>query len=83
MGYAFVLCSCIVCNDPIAVNPHKVPSIRVRRDEEGKLVEDLESPRQPLCRRCAEALNDRFEAQGLPRVPIQPDAYEPIHESQL
>ena len=81
--YAFVIASCIACGNTITFNPHKVPSIKVLYNEEGRPVPDERGVREPLCFGCATQLNDNREAEGLAAIPIQPDAYEAIHESEL
>lgn len=82
MGYAFVVASCIACGTLITFNPHKVPSIKVRWTADGPVV-DEEGKREPLCRGCAEKLNENRVEAGLEAVPIQPDAYEAINELEL
>ena len=81
--WGFVASSCITCGQPITFHPHKVPSIKVSRNEEGKLIADENGTREPLCRGCAEIVNDNRVAAGLEPVPIQPDAYGVFHESEL
>lgn len=78
MGYAICLGFCIACKRQIAFNPRRVPSVRVRNGRP-----DPEGTREPLCRDCADLLNDRRKAEGLPEVTIPADAYEACEETQL
>ena len=71
MGYVLMTSACISCGNIVTYNPMKVPSVRVN----GK--------REPLCRTCADRLNDEFEKRGKERVPIQPDAYEACPEEEM
>ena len=80
MGYAQVFGSCVGCGKTFAYNPHRVPSLRVNA-KTGQ--EDSNAPRQPICRACVEEANPIRVKKGLPPIEINPDAYEPIHESEL
>jgi hypothetical protein len=72
MGYFIMMGSCIMCKQPFAFNPHKVPSIRV----DGK--------REPLCLRCHGRANEVRKARGLEPWPDpQPGAYDGADESEL
>ena len=71
MGYAQVFGSCVGCGKTFAYNPHRVPSIKVK------------GIREPLCRNCVEEVNPLRLKKGLPKIYIHPEAYEPIHESEL
>jgi len=68
MSYMFCFGNCINCRAPISFAPNKVPSIRFPSPN---------GPKEPLCRGCAEQLNDMIEERGGERVPIQEGAYEP------
>jgi hypothetical protein len=71
MGYAQAFSPCFQCGKTFAYNPHRVPSVKV------------EGNREPLCRNCVEEANPLRIKNGLPPIMINPDAYEPIHESEL
>lgn len=71
MGYAMMFAPCIGCGKSFGFNPNKVPSIRV------------DGVRQPVCRECFERRQQYREAHGLPREPLNPDAYEPCPEEEL
>jgi len=71
MGYAQVFSPCFQCEKIFSYNPHRVPSVKI----EGK--------REPICRNCVEEANPLRIINGLPPIEINPDAYEPIHESEL
>ena len=71
MGYAIVHSPCIICRKIMAYNPHKVPSVRVL------------GMREPICRDCVNKANPLRISKGLEPIHINPDAYEPIHESEL
>jgi len=64
---------CLVCRAVFNFNPHLVPSIPIgttgRPDPDGK--------RQPLCRTCAEGINEARERMGLELFAITDEAYEP------
>lgn len=68
-GYMFVIGDCINCGMFMTFAPTKVPSTRVLK-KDGKA-----GPREPLCRACAERLNDILEARGEKRVRILDGAY--------
>lgn len=82
MGYMLLTFRCIACGAPDAGNPNKVPSIRVSMCD-GRAVADPNGTREPLCRRCAERVNENRTAAGLPPVVIAPDAYEAADEHDL
>jgi hypothetical protein len=72
MAYATVFSACIVCKKVFTYNPHKVPSIRV------------DGTREPVCESCIIRENTRRTLEGLELLPDpHPDAYKPIHESEL
>ena len=71
MGYAIVTGSCIGCQKLFGYNPHRVPSIRI------------DGVRQAICRSCAGIVQDNQRRDGLDVTEIHPEAYEPIHESEL
>ena len=71
MGYAIVTGKCFGCQEFISYNPHRVPSIRVN------------GVRQALCRDCVKIVQGNQERAGEPITEIHPQAYEPIHESEL
>ncbi len=71
MGYCFVTSNCIGCGVFFSYNPHRVPSISIEGD------------RKPICRICVERANPKRKANGLDPIVLSPDAYEPIHESEL
>lgn len=64
----YMLDCCAACGDLMSFNPDKVPSIRI--NDEG--------PRVPICRDCADKLNDIIEARGDERIPIQEGAYDAV-----
>jgi hypothetical protein len=71
MGYALLLSPCLRCGRVFACNPRKVPAIRIRGEKE------------PLCRDCYHHLARVRKAHGLPVLPLDPEAYEPIDEGEL
>lgn len=71
MGYALAMGLCINCGRLFSFNPNSVPSIRVR------------GVREPVCRDCMAAANRARVANGLEPLPILPDAYDPVDESEL
>ena len=71
MGYAIATGSCIGCKKLFGYNPHKVPSIPIG------------GVRQAICRSCAGIVQENQRRDGLPVTEIHPEAYEPIHESEL
>jgi hypothetical protein len=73
MGYAMVTSPCVVCKALFAYNPHRVPSIRRHPD----------GPREPVCARCMREANDERARRGMPLLAIDPEAYNPIEESEL
>ena len=72
-GYVFAMAPCIGCKAPFSFNPHKVPSMRVTPD----------SPREPVCETCFDAINAARKARDLPLFTRHPDAYEVMEESEL
>ena len=82
MGYAMIVFECITCGTPTTGNPHKVPSIRISR-ENGTVRLDENGTREPVCRNCAEIINANRVSEGLNPIPIQKDAYEAIPEEAL
>ena len=71
MGYAIVTGNCFACHEFISYNPHRVPSIWV------------EGVRQAICRVCAGIVQDNQRRSGKAVTEIHPEAYQPIHESEL
>lgn len=69
--YALCHSACAGCHRIFSYNPLRVPSVVIK------------GSREPICRHCVERVNPMRIANGLePIVPL-PDAYEPIHESEL
>jgi hypothetical protein len=69
--YALGTSLCAGCHRIFSYNPLRVPSVVIK------------GSREPICRDCVERVNPARIANGLePIVPL-PDAYEPIHESEL
>jgi hypothetical protein len=69
--YALGTSLCAGCHRIFCYNPLRVPSIVIK------------GSREPICQDCVERVNPIRIANGLePIVPL-PDAYEPIHESEL
>ena len=78
MAYVVVSSPCVNCGRIFSYNPHRVPSIVV------------DGEREPVCRQCIYAENARREllngvtGEHWELLPApHPDAYEPIHESEL
>jgi hypothetical protein len=71
MGYAIVTGTCFGCQEFFGYNPHKVPSIRVNGE------------RQAICRDCVGIVQGNQRRSGTAVTEIHPQAYEPIHESEL
>ena len=69
-GYMFAMGPCIGCGRIFSFNPHKVPSIRIPADGD----------RQPICRDCVARANPMRAKNGLPPIPVLPDAYEAAEE---
>ena len=59
------------CGKIFAYNPHKVPSVIIKGE------------REPICRDCVNDANPLRIQNGLEPIQISPEAYEPIHESEL
>jgi len=72
MGYAIMFGMCFGCGRTFGFNPRRVPSVR-----------DEQNVKQPLCSRCAQAMNKRKREAGLPEFQIPADAYEPVAEEEL
>jgi hypothetical protein len=73
MGYAMVTSPCVICKAIFSYNPHRVPSIR----------RAPEHPREPVCASCMHYANELRAKRGLPPLAIDPEAYNPIEESEL
>ena len=78
MAYATVFSPCVNCGRLFGYNPRRVPSIPVN------------GVKEPVCRPCIDAENARRRAAmiasgiDLELLPDpHPEAYEPIHESEL
>jgi hypothetical protein len=71
-GYVFAMGACITCGRLFSFNPNAVPSTTA-----------LTGEREPLCRVCVDAINEKRATLGLPPFAILPDAYEPLPESEL
>ena len=72
MAYVVVSSPCVNCGRIFSYNPHRVPSIVV------------DGNREPVCLPCIVAENGRRTASGQELLgDPHPDAYEPIHESEL
>jgi len=71
MGYAQAFSECFGCKKFFAYNPHRVPSVIWKGN------------REPICRKCVETSNPQRIENGLEPIKINPDAYEPIHETEL
>lgn len=71
MGYVLAMGHCISCGSPFAFNPLLVPSLRV------------DGQREPVCKRCAELINEMRGAKGLSTWDIDEDAYEGVDEEEL
>ena len=61
---------CFVCHQLFLFDPDRVPSIPIRRGRA-----DPPGEREPICRRCVEAVNPERIAKGLDPIPILPGAY--------
>lgn len=72
--YVFMAGACYGCGNPFSFNPNLVPSIRVNAD--GKA--DPLGTRQPFCKECIAAENERRVACNapLPQLTYHPLAYE-------
>lgn len=71
MSYALMTSICLGCKNLFSYNPHRVPSVVI------------DGVKEPVCRACIARVNPKREANGLDPFSIHPDAYEPIHESEL
>lgn len=76
-GYLLAYGPCFACGQVTGFNPDRVPSVRMRRDVDGRWVDDADAPALPLCRSCVEAANPLRVAQGLAPITIYPDSYGP------
>lgn len=72
-GYVFVIAPCLICNVPFSFNPHKVPSWRRTPTSE----------KEPVCGNCMVIINEKRKQLGNDPFPIDPEAYEPIPESEF
>lgn len=70
-GYVLAHGACFGCGKPFGFNPNKVPSIRI------------DGERYPVCAECIDLANEIRHVNGLPIIVPQPDAYEPMAESEL
>lgn len=72
MSWALIHGLCVACKATISYHPHHVPSLTVN------------GQREPLCRTCHARWNVLHRtSKGLDPIPCHPDAYEPVHESEL
>ena len=83
MEHSTLIFNCIACRLRACANPHKVPSLRVRIDHEGRMRLDPKGAREPLCARCAEAVNANRVKAGLAPMTIDASAYQPVPEHAL
>jgi Fe-S-cluster-containing dehydrogenase component len=86
MAVVTLIAECIGCGVTFSANPHKVPTVHVRRrrasDGPGAgvdLIQD-DAAKEPLCRNCFERANVVRRACGLAVWIIDDDAYEPYDE---
>ena len=77
-GYVSCMGVCVGCRTMITFNPNKVPSVRVK---DGHLHPD--GKREPLCRACAETINQNRINEGKEPCVIADDAYDPLPENEL
>lgn len=71
-GYVIIHCECVACRIPIAVNPNYCPSLRINGE------------RKPLCPACHAKWNQIHRiSKGLAPIPLHPEAYAPLPESEL
>jgi hypothetical protein len=75
MGYMACMGNCVTCGRIFSFNPHRVPSVRVRR-ENGRWVPDEAGSREPVCLPCIEQANRERQRMGRPLIQILPGAYE-------
>jgi hypothetical protein len=83
MGAYLVHGNCFRCGRVFSFNPHKVPSIPVKRNAEGQyeaVPPELGGVREPVCRPCVDEVNPVRVAKGLDPIRILPGAYEPADE---
>lgn len=71
MGYALCTGSCAACGRLFMFNPVRVPSVRINGE------------REPVCSTCMQMANTERQRRGLEPLPIAPDAYEAVDESEL
>lgn len=71
MGYVTLMANCIRCGRVFGCNPRKVPSIRV------------DAVREPVCEDCYHVLAAIQKEHGMAVLPLDPDAYRPMDESEL
>ncbi len=74
---------CFNCGGFFTFNPERVPSIRIRRDGSGNLVQDPEATKEPICRSCVERANPIRIARGLQPIEILDGAYDPQPDSDF
>ena len=71
-GYVMVIGECVACQNRISFNPVYVPSLRVN------------GVKRELCKSCFDKWNQIHRtSQGLPLIPLHPEAYEPCPESEI
>lgn len=72
MGWAIIHGLCAACKTPISYNPHCVPSLV------------LHGRREAICAACHGRWNEIHRvSKGIEPVALHPEAFEPIHETDL
>ena len=71
MGFAQCFGVCIICQNPFAFNPVRVPSVRVSGE------------RQPICESCVERGNVLRAERGMEPIQVHADAYNACDEREL
>jgi len=73
MGYAMGFSACFGCGRMFYYNPMRVPSFP----------DPKTGQREPICKECIAEVNQKRIATGREPFKINPDAYDPIEESEL
>lgn len=76
MGFELLIFNCVACGRRDTGNANALPSLRVSRGPDGKMRLDPDGLREPLCRHCANLVNENRVRDGLAPIPIADGAYE-------
>ncbi len=78
MEWMMAIGGCVSCGRVFAFNPNRVPSLRVRRDDQGVPYPAPDGVTEPVCEPCVHRLNALRQQNGLDPWPVWADAYAPV-----